>query len=175
MNHRINPLNCQERDWFVVATQPRKEALASSQLQNQGFYTFLATRWKTVRHGRRSRNVLAPLFPGYLFASFDAGPATMRAVNGTRGIRHLLTNGEHPSVLPHGFVEMLASTLNSDGTVSQQPYLKPGDKVECACGPFARQIGHLLSLDDRGRVRVLLDLLGTHIPVRVSVTDILPA
>ncbi len=162
-------------DWFVIATLPRKEILACDQLRNQGIDVFLPTRRKTVHHARRAKTIFAPLFPNYLFASMEAGPAVIRSINGTRGVNYILTSGEVPTPLPAGFVESLAANLNQDGTINFIPNLKPGDRIEFACGPFARQIGELLALDERGRVSVLLEMLGSHIPVKASVTDILPA
>lgn len=175
MNARIKIDSLQYPQWFVVATLPRREAFACEQLQNQDINVFLPTRRKTVHHARRARTILAPLFPNYVFASLDTGPAMIRAVNGTRGVKHILMSGEMPSALPSGFVETLATNLNQDGTVSFVPNLKPGDRIEFACGPFARQIGELLELDERGRVSVLLEILGSQIPVRSKVADILPA
>lgn len=175
MNARFEIEPIQLPEWFVVATLQRKEVFAGEQLRNQGVNVFIPTRRKTVHHARRAKTILAPLFPNYLFASIDSGPAMVRAVNGTRGVNYLLTSGEKPTPLPAGFVETLAANLNQDGTISFVPELKRGDRIEFACGPFARHVGELLTLDERGRVSVLLEILGSQIPVRANVTDILPA
>ncbi len=42
-------------------------------------------------------------------------------------------------------------------------------------GPFAGHVGKLAKLDDRGRVRVLLELLSTEVPVETKITNLLPA
>jgi len=163
------------RDWFVIASHTGKENIARHNLENQHIECFLPARKKTVRHFGRTETVIAPLFAGYIFARFEADPATIRAVNGTRGVKYLLSNGGTPSALPRGFVDGLFSALDRDGVISHQRYLKPGDQVEFACGPFASQIGKLLEMDDRGRVTVLLNTLASHIPVATTVSNILPA
>jgi len=59
-------LNCSKK-WYVVATKPRKEAVAALNLKNQGFCIFLPQMRRTVRHARRTLVRTIPLFPTYLF------------------------------------------------------------------------------------------------------------
>ena len=162
------------RNWFVIASQSGKESIARQNLKNQDIECFLPARKKTVHHLGRTETVIAPLFPGYIFARFEAGPAMIRAVNGTRGVKYLLSNCGMPSVLPCDFVDGLLCALDRDGVVSHQRYLKPGDQVEFASGPFASQIGELMDMDERGRVTVLLNTLSSHIPVATTVSNLLP-
>lgn len=161
--------------WFVITTLSAREELAAGQLSNQNIEAFLPMRHKTVRRARKLATVQAPLFPGYLFAAFDYSPQLIRAVNGTRGVKYLITCGENPSALPAGFVEALQESVDNDGIVSLGPTLSPGDRVELASGPFAKQIGELLRLDDRGRVTVLLSLLSTRVRVSTDLSNLLPA
>ena len=52
------------RAWFAVNTRPQCERIAITNLERQGFRTFLPLRDKTVRHARQFRRIVAPLFPG---------------------------------------------------------------------------------------------------------------
>ena len=52
---------------------------------------------------------------------------------------------------------------------------EPGRLVRLVKGPFADQVATIEQLDDRGRVRVLLDILGGETSVRVSTGDLAPA
>lgn len=161
--------------WHVVASQPHREAYAQLNLERQGMATFVPLRKKTIRRSRRFTEIAAPLFPGYLFVSIEARPEQIRAVNGTRGVRSLLRFGGKPARLPRGFVETLKLNLEDEGTVSMRGIVQCGDRVEIASGPFARQIGKLLSMDDRGRVRVLLNLLSMQVGVTTRLNNLLPA
>lgn len=163
------------QNWYVVSTHPAREAYARLHLDNQGFETFLPMRKKTLRIKKRLRTVLAPLFPGYLFVHVEMERRLIRSINGSRGVKFLLSSGEIPSPLPAGFVEALMINSNADGTVSYRPDLKAGDRVELAAGPFARKMGQLLQLDDRGRVAVLLELLSTRVRVATDISNLLPA
>ena len=160
--------------WYVVATQPGRELVANRHLRNQHFEVFLPLRKKSVRHARKMTDRLAPLFPGYLFIQIDSTVAAWRPVNGTFGVKHLVSGGEFPLALPDGFVEALQSSLNDDGSVSRSSNLKCGDRVEVMAGPFASRIGELSEMDDRGRVAVLMEVLSACVPVRTTIDNLLP-
>jgi transcriptional antiterminator RfaH len=53
--------------------------------------------------------------------------------------------------------------------------LKTGQSVRIISGPFANFVGSLERLNDAGRVRVLLDMMGTAVPVMVRRSAICPA
>ncbi len=86
----ILALTGQER-WFVVRTQPHREAQAERQLANQDYRIFLPRFRKSRRHARKFEIVSAPLFPGYLFVILDLTRDRWRSVNGTHGVDRLLT------------------------------------------------------------------------------------
>lgn len=161
--------------WYVLSSHPNKEKFVLKNLQDQNLKAFLPARRKAVSHARRLKTVIAPLFPGYVFASFEPDARTIRAVNGTRGVKHIIANGGSPSSLPKGFVENLVSGLDENGIVSQRPHLMPGELVEFASGPFAERIGKLLQMDEQGRVSVLMTMLSSQVPVRTTISNLLPA
>lgn len=146
--------------WYVVQTQPRKETTALVNLRRQGFRTFLPRLVKTVRHARKTRTVQAPLFPGYLFTPLDTGRHQWRRINGSFGVAALIMAGEQPRPVPHGVVEGLIALLGEGEVVDWGRRLAPGGEVRVLTGPFADQLGRLESLDDAGRARVLLEIMG---------------
>jgi transcription antitermination factor NusG len=161
--------------WFVASTLPAKEKIAASNLENQNIDRFLPLRKKAVRRGRAVVTRQVPLFPGYLFVSPGNDPAIWRSIRGTLGIRQLIGADSRPTALPEGFVEQLAENIGEDGTVSHANVLRPGDNVEISHGVFACNVGELLSIDDRGRVALLLEILSSRITVRTHIDNLLPA
>ena len=151
--------------WYVVHTQPHAETRAITNLERQGYVIFCPRTYKTVRHARKKTNVLAPLFPNYLFLNLDLTCEQWRSVNGTSGVVRLIMQGEAPQPVPQGIVEALQSSLSADGTLDWAPRFKIGQSVRIAEGPFADLVGTLEALDAAGRVRVLLDLLGRSVSV----------
>lgn len=161
--------------WYVAATKPARERVAELHLRNQAFRVFLPLRKKSVRQARRMTTQRVPLFPGYLFVQLDIGTARWRSINGTIGVKRLIAQDERPVPLPDGFIDALVANLAPDGTFDYGSRLAVGDRVELVAGPFARQVGELSRLDDRGRVCVLLNLLSGVVPVRTRVDNLVPA
>ena len=160
--------------WFVVQSQPRKELYASANLENQGFVTFTPRLRRTVRHARQLKTVLAALFPRYLFVSLDLSRDRWRSVNGTFGVSRIVTDGNLPAPVPRGLVETLMETADGNGTVALGAPLTPGEDVRLLHGPFADQIGRLVRLDDAGRARVLLEILGAEREVSIEPAALAP-
>ena len=161
--------------WYVAAVKAGREDLAERNLERQGFRIFSPRRLKTVRHARRSVERRVPRFPGYVFVSFDATRCAWRAVNGTFGVRSLIMNGDRPSVVPGGIVEAFIESTNAAGVVDMTGELCAGQRVRVVTGPFADLAGTIDSLDDNGRIRVLLELLNGERPVMMERDAVWPA
>ena len=148
-------------NWYVVQTRPNRENLALVHLERQGFKVWLPCYEQVVRHARQAKRVRRPLFPGYLFINFDLETARWRNVNGTIGVKNIVSFGLTPSAVDSEFITALKAVENSDGFVdANNDDLKPGQDVEVLSGPMAGQIGKLVRLDTGNRVTVLLKMLG---------------
>jgi len=162
------PLGPHER-WYVAQTLAKREFGAVLQLDAQGFRTFLPYLMKTVRHARRTRLVKAAVFPGYLFVALDSRRDRWRSINGTIGVARLLTAGDGgPLPVPVGVVEALFAYLDDSGVCSFDRDLVIGQNVRVLVGPLAQAVGQLVRLDGRGRVRVLLEILGGKVHVTID-------
>jgi lipopolysaccharide/colanic/teichoic acid biosynthesis glycosyltransferase/transcription antitermination factor NusG len=154
--------------WYVGQAQPQRERCADLHLRQQGFSTFLPLVRKTVRHARRFRTFLAPLFPGYLFVRLDIARDRWSAVNSTFGMVSLIMESDLPKPVPPGVVEGMMAARDDDGLISGTPQLSVGDTVRVVCGPLSGFIGKLTALDENHRVRVLFDILGKDTLVAVD-------
>jgi transcriptional antiterminator RfaH len=67
---------------------------------------------------------------------------------------------------------MLAA--DQDGTVHFHYALRQGQMVKVAAGPFADLVGRLERLDDKGRVSVLLRLMGGSVRVALPQDLVVP-
>jgi transcription elongation factor/antiterminator RfaH len=170
---RPGALSGSER-WYAVHTLPFAEARAAGQLHRQGFRTFQPKRFKTVRHARRLSTVEAPFFPRYLFIALDLTRHRWRSVNGTFGVSRLVMWGDQPHPVPHGVVEALIAAADARGILQLVGKLQLGDPVRLMAGPFAEQLAILDELDDAGRVRVLLDILGRQVAISTAANNVLP-
>ena len=146
--------------WFVVATKPNGEYTAMANLLRQGFAPYLPQMLVTRRHARRTQLVKRALFPGYVFVSLDPATASWRSINGTMGVRHILTNDGRPQAIRDGFIEALIAREDEGAIDMRGPEFGVGDMVQVLGGPFAEQIGQIMSADHAGRVRLMLNLMG---------------
>lgn len=162
------------RRWFVASTKPHQEAKAAEHLRRQSYGVWLPRLRRTRRHARRFDTVLAPMFPGYLFVSFDPAAEPWRRINGTLGVRHLVCGNNGPTPLPEGFVTSLKDRTEDDILCGQSAILQPGDKVRVISGPFVDCIGTLIEADGATRVKLLLSLLGGDVDAQLPAAAIAP-
>ncbi len=161
--------------WFAVHSRPQREAGALAQLQFQGFRVFMPGRWKTVRHARKLKTVRAPLFPRYLFVALDPGRDRWRNINGTFGVSGLVMADERPLPVPCGVVEKFMALTDNKGIIRFDSKLAEGQPVRLLKGPFSELVGELEQVDDAGRVRILLTVMGGQVPVWSETDSIAPA
>ena len=160
--------------WYVVQSRVHKEFYAATNLQNQAFCTFIPQIAKTIRHSRRTKTVLVPLFPRYFFVALDLARDRWRSVRGTFGVSCLVMDGDRPRPVPQGVVEQLIATTSGTGGVDFRDRLVLGQNVRFLTGPFAEKIGRLVSLDDADRVAVLLEILGSEREIAVAPEALMP-
>jgi transcriptional antiterminator RfaH len=160
--------------WFVVQSRPAKELYAATQLANQEFRPFVPRLRRTVRHARKTRTVLAALFPRYLFVALDLERDRWRSILGTFGVTTMIMAGERPRPVPAGVVEALTDVADASGAVGFADRLRPGQDVRFLDGAFAEQIGRITRLDERGRVAVLLEIMGGERVVTARASSLLP-
>ena len=161
--------------WFVAQTLSKREKMAVFHLEAQGFRIFMPRFRKTVRHARKLRETITPIFPGYVFVALDLERDRWRSINGTFGVARLVTTQSRPIPVPTGVVEALIATVDELGLVRFDDGLRPGQPVSVLAGPFAKSFGVLSRLDGNGRVRVLLTIMGGLVPVAMDRADLTAA
>jgi transcription antitermination factor NusG len=144
-------------------------------LKNQAFRVFLPRHLKNRRHARKVETISAPLFPRYLFAILDLTKDRWRSINGTVGVDRLLMCSGEPQAVPRGLVESLILAANADGTINFDFRMQEGQTIKVAAGPFVDLAGRLERLDGKGRVTVLLDILGGRIRVELPQALVAPS
>jgi transcriptional antiterminator RfaH len=111
------------------------------------------------------------LFPSYIFVKI-----TVRwyPVAKTPGVTRVLMAGDQPARLPEDIVSTIRKR-EVGGLVklpSNERRLHKGDKVKITRGSFEGQIGIYDGMSPRQRERVLLQLLGSWVPVELASTDV---
>ena len=69
---------------------------------------------------------------------------------------------------------MLIAAADARGILQLASKLQVGEPVRLMAGPFAEQLAILEELDDSGRVRVLLEILGRRVAISTGANNVLP-
>jgi transcriptional antiterminator RfaH len=80
--------------------------------------------------------------------------------------------GERPVPLPDGLVEMIMTSIDADGHLRFKNDYYEGSNVRLLSGPFENLIGRIKHLNDTGRVTILLEIMGRHVPIRLDTREL---
>jgi transcriptional antiterminator RfaH len=157
------------KQWFVVNTKTHEETKAMTNLNQQGFNTYLPRYKKSRRHARRTDTVMVPLFPKYLFVEFDLGMENWSRINSTFGVSKLIKFGSTPTPLPQKLIDDIRAREDADGIVSinRSLNIKKGDEITITNGAFSDYTGIFECQDDDSRIFILLNLMGRDVRVRI--------
>lgn len=163
----------EDSPWFCIKAKPRQEAVAVRNLRAVGEIEILFPRVRRTRRGHeKNREVVEPLFPGYIFVKFN--PEEYHgSVRSTRGVLHLVTQGGQAVDVPSKVIDELKA-LGPDGILSLlDAELKVGTKVRIIRGIFSGSEGEVLKLaTPQKRIAILMSLLGAEQAVDLAVDDI---
>lgn len=159
-------------DWAVVNTQPHKESVALDNLARQEFAAYCPLVRKRVRHARKSRDVLRPLFPGYLFVSVPEDRSLWRPILSTYGVRTLVRAGDEPCRLDPQFIAALRAREIDGVIVAPESPFEVGQKIELVDGPFEGLVATIVAMDEKDRLVVLMDILNRPVRVRVDARQV---
>lgn len=151
-------------NWYLVYSKPKQEGIAESNLQRQGFTTYVPR----IRVGRRRKGRYVverePLFPRYLFIFLNVGVDNFSPIRSTTGVTKLVSFGTTPAKVPSDLVEALKSRETTEGVQQiDAEGFKPGERVSIQTGPFAGYEGMFLNKTARERVTILLDIVDQHL------------
>ena len=148
------------KEWFVLQFKPNSHQQAVNNLNRQGFETFLPLSDTTSRKVSRFVTSTKPLFPGYMFISFDKSEPKWHKINNTYGVLRLITFNSILKSISTTFVEDLKRRYDLSGKLLPMEKLKKGDQVKVLKGPFANFIATIETYESDQRTWVLMDLMG---------------
>lgn len=150
-----------QRRWYLVYTKPRQERVARTNLERQGYETYLPLMRKSLRRRGRRTTSIVPMFPRYLFIHLDQSTDNWGPIRSTLGVVSVVRFGHEPARAPDGLVSYLHTREDKEGvqTLPTQE-IRPGTKVRIAEGVFMGYEGVYLARSSRERVVVLLQLCG---------------
>jgi len=141
------------KNWYLIKTKSRQEAIATQNLTNQNFDVFFP---KAV-----IKNKTTPLFPSYLFIELDDKTQNWTPIRSTKGVSNFVRFGLSFAKVPNQIINLIK-------TQQQQTIEKmidicshhKGDHLEIQTGVFKGQQVIFQNYNSNDRVTVLLKLIG---------------
>ncbi len=160
-----NPMNGL---WYVIHTKPGDEDRVKTNLNNQDIETLLPLVETYQYCGGKMVQKIKPLFTNYLFAKLDLDLHYYK-VKWTRGVNKILGSGNEPIPISEKIVQAIKERSGKDNLVKLEDELKDGDLVQVTSGPLKSLRGVFQKMmSGKGRVRILLSLIGVDVPVQIS-------
>ena len=159
------------RHWFAIRTQPRKEELAKTHYERQGFEVFLPLIQKWRRHARRIEQVARPLFPGYLFLNLTEDECKLPAIYSTIGAVGPVRFGDYYPPVPEWVIYGIMSRIDEHGYVTayvrDKANFSPGDRVKVEWLNYSELEGIFQAKRGEDRALILLNILKRRVPAIV--------
>ena len=156
--------------WHAVLCKPRREEVAASNLENQGFEIYLPRIVTLKRHAGRWSEIIEPLFPRYLFINSGDKEKSLAPVRSTFGVADLVRINSTPAVVPESVITEIRHRADPETglhKINSSPFLS-GTRVRFTAGPFTGLEGIFEMECGDARVIVLLKLLGKSSRVTVD-------
>jgi transcriptional antiterminator RfaH len=163
----MNATNSMDEQWYVIQTKPGDEHRVETHLIHQEIESFLPLiETHQYSNGKIVRKI-KPLFPNYLFARLDLKLHYYK-VKWTRGVSKILGTGDGPIPISENVIQRIRERVGKENFVKLEEEWKEGDIVQITSGPFKELMGIFQKkISDKGRVRILMSLIGVDIPVQI--------
>jgi transcriptional antiterminator RfaH len=168
--------------WFVVVCNPKCERRAQLGLRRAGYQTYLPQTKRWVVHARKKEERENPLFPRYLFIGLKSGQDFYK-LRGVDGVEGVVRDGYGaPARIPapedraHPLACILEREQAGEFDFTRLPDLgqqyEPGEVVRLTVGAFTDLQAQVVSMLSKGRVEVVLDIMGRASKVKIKATEL---
>jgi transcription antitermination factor NusG len=158
--------------WYALAVKHQHENVVTSGLRDGGFEALLPV-YKSVRKwSDRTKQIEAPVFPGYVFAHFpyDDRVRVLRIP----AVRSIVSFNGKPAVLAPGELADIRAAVESKLPLRPWPFLKQGDRVLIERGPLKGLEATLIQEKDCLRLVISVEILQRAVAVEISPEMIVP-
>jgi transcription termination/antitermination protein NusG len=159
-----------EPQWFACHTRARHEKQVESALRHRGFESYLPTFSRVRQWKDRKKLVSWPLFPGYVFVTFDG--AQLGRVLGTPGVATIVRTNGRPAPIRVEELENVRRFAAALEKVPAEPKIRSfvavGTWVRVRTGPFTGVRGVVLERRNRRRVLVGVEAIGRGLEIDIE-------
>jgi transcription termination/antitermination protein NusG len=162
--------------WFVLWTESRAEKKVASRIAARGIEPWMPTVTERHRWSDRWRDVVLPLFPGYLFARNDSD--NLRVLLHTPGVLTVVKAGDKPAVVPESLVNSLRRAVEISGgatkAIADAHSYSVDEKVVVQEGPLAGLRGVVRQLRGGRHLVIWVEEIGRGAAFTIGEASIAP-
>ena len=161
--------------WYLLQYKWNNYNIALENLRRQKFETFFPLLEKTKRTNTKFENYSTPLFPGYIFITFNINEQRWVKIKSTRGISRIICFGNKPTEVPSNIIFNLKKKCNSKEVICAEKKIDRGTEVNILKGPFAGFVGRIEDFKDDNRVYLLLKYMekNQNLSIEIENTDLI--
>ncbi|MFH1741000.1 MAG: transcription termination/antitermination protein NusG [bacterium] len=167
------------KNWYVVHTyagfenkvrENLEQTVKAQGIQDQISQVLIPTEEVVeIRDGRRNIST-QKIFPGYVIVEMDFNDETWFTVKNTPGVTGFVGSGRAPLPLSPEEVETIMHHMSAtDEKPRPKIVFEIGERVKVIEGPFYNFAGYVAEINqERGRLKVMVDILGRSTPVELD-------
>ena len=171
----------QEKRWYVIHTYSGYENKVSANLErkvhslgmeNEIFRIVIPMENEVEIKDGKKRSVQRKVFPGYVLVEMIVNDRSWYAVRNTPGVTGFVGSGSKPIPLTEDEVRQI---MRSMGVEESRPKIdfQLHQLVRLKSGPFAACLGKVSEInEERGKLKVLVDMFGRETPVEIDFTQV---
>ncbi|WP_283131239.1 transcription/translation regulatory transformer protein RfaH [Enterovibrio norvegicus] len=155
--------------WYLLYCKRSEQQRAEQHLKRQGvdcYYPQVSV--EKIRRGKRS-SILEPLFPNYVFASFDPEKISFTTIRSTRGVVDFVRVGAKPQLVPLDLIKNLMVIEDCDDQRERLSEVwKDGDAIAISQGQFEGMEAIYKEADGELRSILMINLLNKQVEVSLE-------
>ena len=171
----------QERHWYVIHTYSGYEnkvrtnlerKVQSLGMENEIFNVIIPMEKEVEQKDGKKKVVERKVFPGYVLVEMIVNDRSWYAVRNTPGVTGFVGSGTKPIPLTDSEVQQI---MRSMGMEEERPHIdfQLQQTVRLKAGPFAGQLAKISDInEERGKLKVLVDIFGRETPAEVDFTQV---
>ena len=171
----------QERHWYVIHTYSGYEnkvrtnlerKVQSLGMENEIFSVIIPMEKEVEQKDGKKKVVERKVFPGYVLVEMIVNDRSWYAVRNTPGVTGFVGSGTKPIPLNDTEVQQI---MHSMGMEEERPHIdfQLQQTVRLKAGPFAGQLAKISDInEERGKLKVLVDIFGRETPAEVDFTQV---
>lgn len=158
--------------WYALRVRSNFEKVTATHLQSRGFTPFLPLYRCKRTWSDRLKTIDLPLFPGYIFCSFDINRRL--PILSTPGVVKIIGAGTRPIPVNLDEIEALHAIGKAGCPVEPWPYLQSGQRVRIERGVLCGIEGVLIEMRKMHRIVVSVTLLQRAVSVEIDRDWVVP-